>query len=513
MKKLASILVAIALLFLGACSEAPMAIIDGRVSPAAERVEISVIGSDVSALSAPGGGFSLTGVPAGTHDLEFSSAQYSLALQVEVKAGQRLDLGRVQLKRRVEEGSPEKRNVPDESTETDDSAGPKEPLDPDDSEEPTDPDNPTDPDEPGEPAEPVDLGEPNEPQKPEEPADPAGPDDPHEPADPVTPDDPAEPADPEDSNEPVDPDDPEEPADPSAPEEPADPAEPSDAGDPGGEEDPGDPPSSPPDFTIDLRFTGSGLTSEYRQAFEAAASRWSDVISAGGSSVSVNKRAGDCSNTPAFSGTVQDLVILVKIELIDGPGGILGAAGPCIIRRDSHLPALGDIHLDSADLAGLHARGQLVSTIMHEIGHVLGIGTLWDLENLISFTGNNSDCTSTTVFSQLPVFRGDKANQEYVQLGGSGGPPVEENYGPGTKCGHWRKGTFGNELMTGILTSGGPPLSKLTVASLADLGYTVNVDRADDYQLPACNPFCLQPQSIVQFEEILLLPEFFTAPQ
>ena len=33
---------------------------------------------------------------------------------------------------------------------------------------------------------------------------------------------------------------------------------------------------------------------------------------------------------------------------------------------------------DTADLAQIEADGSLVRVIMHEMGHVLGIGTIWD---------------------------------------------------------------------------------------------------------------------------------------
>jgi hypothetical protein len=38
--------------------------------------------------------------------------------------------------------------------------------------------------------------------------------------------------------------------------------------------------------------------------------------------------------------------------------------------------------------------------------------------------------------------------------------------------------------MTGFLNSGGNPLSRVTVASLADLGYSVNLAAADTYAPP-----------------------------
>ena len=47
--------------------------------------------------------------------------------------------------------------------------------------------------------------------------------------------------------------------------------------------------------------------------------------------------------------------------------------------------------------------------------------------------------------------------------------------------GHWRQSVFGDELMTPAFTGNVHPLSRVTVASLADLGYVVNLAAADAY--------------------------------
>jgi hypothetical protein len=63
--------------------------------------------------------------------------------------------------------------------------------------------------------------------------------------------------------------------------------------------------------------------------------------------------------------------------------------------------------------------------------------------------------------------------------------PVENTGGAGTRDSHWRESTFNNELMTGYLNNGSNPLSRITVASLADIGYQVDISRADAYSPPA----------------------------
>jgi hypothetical protein len=61
--------------------------------------------------------------------------------------------------------------------------------------------------------------------------------------------------------------------------------------------------------------------------------------------------------------------------------------------------------------------------------------------------------------------------------------PAENTGGAGTVNSHWRDGVFGAEIMTGFLNPGVNPLSVVTVASLADLGYTVDVGQADAFTL------------------------------
>ena len=55
--------------------------------------------------------------------------------------------------------------------------------------------------------------------------------------------------------------------------------------------------------------------------------------------------------------------------------------------------------------------------------------------------------------------------------------------GTGTADAHWRESVFGNELMTGFVDAGTNPLSRVSVASMADLGYAVNLAGADPYTL------------------------------
>jgi hypothetical protein len=57
--------------------------------------------------------------------------------------------------------------------------------------------------------------------------------------------------------------------------------------------------------------------------------------------------------------------------------------------------------------------------------------------------------------------------------------------GSGTRDGHWREAVMLHELMTGYISGTVRPLSAITIQSLGDLGYTVNVAAADAFAVGA----------------------------
>lgn len=62
-------------------------------------------------------------------------------------------------------------------------------------------------------------------------------------------------------------------------------------------------------------------------------------------------------------------------------------------------------------------------------------------------------------------------------------PQVETTGGAGTARGHWLEGRYAHELMTGFITGSSQPLSLLTLRSLMDIGYQVNLSVADSYSV------------------------------
>lgn len=273
-------------------------------------------------------------------------------------------------------------------------------------------------------------------------------------------------------------------------------------------------------FAIEVRFLGSAFTPARQQVFQDAADRWAEVIIGDLSDIPLNKPANNCgAGEPAVNETVDDLLIHAIIEPIDGAGGVLGSAGPCLVRTSgAGLPAYGVMRFDSADVAALEADGSFPGIILHEMGHVLGIGTLWDFYGFLDYTTNptGQQCNQATNFTVKPTFNGAGAIAEFATLGGSGQPPAEDEFGQGTKCGHWDEGFFDTELMTGFAEATPLlPLSRLTGASLADIGYTVGLTSADPYSIPACSPGCtaLRAQDEGRLiNEILLYPRGMVTP-
>jgi leishmanolysin len=244
------------------------------------------------------------------------------------------------------------------------------------------------------------------------------------------------------------------------------------------------PPAS--SFHIEVRYAaGTTPTAAQRAAFDAAASRWSRIILRGGAPYPVHEVVQGCGD---ISGeTVDGVVIIAALDSLDGAGKILGSAGPCILRDADYLPAQGSMQFDTADLAMLEARGQLDAVILHEMAHVLGFGTIWEIYAGAGFPANAFLVRADT---SNPVFTGPASLAAMFGLAGAVGfggtaVPVEATGGSGTAFSHWREATFGAELMTGWINPGTDPLSALTIAQFRDLGYVVNDALGDSYSFAA----------------------------
>ena len=227
-------------------------------------------------------------------------------------------------------------------------------------------------------------------------------------------------------------------------------------------------------FDIEVVFTDNSLTASQQAIFTTAANVWESIII--GDVPDVTDVTLPSGGTQAL---VDDLVIEASAPAIDGIGGVLGSAGPRSLRPSSLLPFTGVMSFDSADVARLESNGQLEEVILHEMGHVLGLGIIWNFgsNNLLTGAGGaDPQYTGETGVAQYNAIFGNTASSI----------PVENTGGSGTRDGHWRESVFGNELMTGFLNGGvNNPLSRITAGSFKDIGYEVDLRPTEDYTPPS----------------------------
>jgi hypothetical protein len=233
-------------------------------------------------------------------------------------------------------------------------------------------------------------------------------------------------------------------------------------------------------FRITL-FEVATVPAAVRPHLQAAIGRWEAAITGNLPVVTIPTTFFGPSHCGGFgihvNGTsTDDVIVIVNIMPIDGPGRVLGRAGPCGLRQTGFLPFAGILTLDSDDLLPIAGTETLTDIIAHEIGHVLGFGTLWETLGLVTGAGSDD-----------PRFTGPRAVAEFQALGGVGAVPLETEGGEFTAESHWRESVFRTELMTGFVSPVGVknPLSRVSIASKADLGYTVNLNTAEAFALGA----------------------------
>jgi hypothetical protein len=249
-------------------------------------------------------------------------------------------------------------------------------------------------------------------------------------------------------------------------------------------------------FDIDLRYLGTEPTAAQKNAIRDAADTWERVITSGQPFRIITNSGWECDDEDpsSFGDYIDDIRIDIRLQHLDGFAGGLAFAGPCVSRPDG-LPLIGVVVFDSADL-GRFDSTTIRRLAVHEMAHVLGFGLSgrWhDLlgDSAISYALANPDSTT------LPDthFTGEKAIDAFDELldgttYGGKKVPVENDtgrYGRGGLDGHWREAMFGSELLTSTFSTSdaAQPLSKVTIAALEDLGYSVDYTQAEAYTLPA----------------------------
>ena len=234
--------------------------------------------------------------------------------------------------------------------------------------------------------------------------------------------------------------------------------------------------AAPFDF-INVNYTGDAA---FQGLFDQAEAFWENTISG------------------RVEGSTFQININASVAPIDGPNNILAQAGPtlgtCSIGGALNGDLLGCngnggivyttagiMEFDSADINSLamggpnFGDGGLLDVIVHEMAHVLGFGTLWDLNGLY-VNGSGQYVSANT----LAAYQAEcDAAATFV--------PVELEGGPGTANAHWDEADFAcgdGEIMTGFIDNANY-LSQTTLAAFEDLGYTIANVQAPVVPLPA----------------------------
>jgi hypothetical protein len=185
----------------------------------------------------------------------------------------------------------------------------------------------------------------------------------------------------------------------------------------------------------------------------------------------------------SYTGPIDDVVIGYEMTVIDGPGTILGSAGATAIRGTNGSPIAGIMRFDQDDFENMsQVNAEII--ILHEMGHVLGLVSLW------------GDCNAAFLCANSGIFNYPcpLAQQEYQNLFPSGTLKLENDGGDGTRCGHWEEDNFpkittgSSELMTGYFEAGiGQPITRVTLAALDESfsDYQIDYSQADPYPIIA----------------------------
>jgi hypothetical protein len=224
-------------------------------------------------------------------------------------------------------------------------------------------------------------------------------------------------------------------------------------------------------FDIQLNLTG--FSTSQSAVFQSAAATWESYIL-------------------GYKDNINNTVLTITASAApnDGVGGVLGSAGPTYVKGlvgGRFLYAeTGVMSFDSADIGSLESNGSLQNVILHEMAHVIGIGSLWSGINDVGLAGYQelyvAGSGQYTGAAALAAWK-----SEFNQPGATF-VPVELGGGIGTADGHWNEvdgggsntGIVSNitgqdfkyELMTGWLNS--PAfISTVTLGAFQDLGYNL----------------------------------------
>jgi len=247
-------------------------------------------------------------------------------------------------------------------------------------------------------------------------------------------------------------------------------------------------------FTYTITNTSSYVFDSTDYAIiQSAFDRWDNIMT-------LDSRVG-----AGYTITISYSVDVLEVGILGGASiqtvGYIGSQ-----TFGNTFPYEAEITLNANYLSGMKnavrsdGKTSYYYVLLHEIGHILGIGSFWDLPGTpkVSYIDNGLTKYYYTGANALREYK------SYFAANGSNsfvGVPIEDNGGAGTVDVHPEEGPEGGvsannryingilhpgldtELMTGWLDSSpvSTPLSRITLGFLEDMGYIVNYNLADVY--------------------------------
>ncbi len=254
------------------------------------------------------------------------------------------------------------------------------------------------------------------------------------------------------------------------------------------------PAGDPEGFEIDLVGVGDPPSLVMRN-LRRAVERWQRIVEQTDlpeTVVSANDDLECFGVRPGFRvADIEDLLVLATVTTDVNPT-LLAQGGVCRIRDGLNLPLVAVVKVNEAKLDRVLDYGLTVS--LHQIGHALGIGTIWEGLGLLRNPSRNGNRGADTHFvGPLAIAAFDAAGG--MAYTGGAKVPVENARSEDSNDSHWRTSVLQNEVMTSSagLGSASSPLSAISIQALADFGYTVDVSLADPYTVPLPSAAIAEP--------------------
>ncbi len=227
-------------------------------------------------------------------------------------------------------------------------------------------------------------------------------------------------------------------------------------------------------FSLWIRYTDD-VPEKVREHVTRAGRRWEDILS---KTELPDQMAPDRATCLQINmsrlGEIDDHLIMVHTQDVDGASGVLAYATYCYVRDGDGTIFISATVIDSSDSDRLIEQDLLFDVVFHEMGHGLGFHPgYWDSREMLNRGGD-------------PYFRGENALQAFDSAGGD---DYDGNKVPVQRAvfAHWREEVFDTEIMSPFIDARNP-ISNITIQSMADLGYVVDPSEADEFVLPGSHP-------------------------